>query len=405
MLRDNRAYLLAAVSVFLLCGLVRTSEAEVSGAYGMKVGAGSRLILGLDTGARYTSNFFRQRTDETSVIELVVRPSVLLLTDKGNLRYQLGADAQAGAADLPGNADDYIDGTVKGSFEWAPLTRHRFSGGASWRFDHDPFGTRRTEGSGLLGRRLDRWEQRGGNVVYHFGAPDATINLEGELGTYEREYQTNRASTQFLDHDVNTARGSLYYKISPKTRLVAEVIHAEVDYDAVAPGFVSRAGDVMRYRLGARWLATGKTTGDLRLGRVERDFDSSLQPEYDEFDWQATVIWEPRSRDRIRFSAGREPEESFINAARIIDHTFYDLSWRHDWTSLFNSTLRFGFDTLDFRGIDREDDVTLVSLDLEYKASRHWAVFADVSQRERDSNVDARDFDNTIVTTGIRLTY
>jgi polysaccharide biosynthesis protein VpsM len=406
MTRRIRFLMLATVwGGVMLGGFLSTTRAAESDTYGMKIGAGSRLILSLDTSTRYWSNYYFQEDDETSAFGLVVSPSALLTTDRGALRYQVGASAEAGAVDLEGDADDYVDGQVGGSFEWSPLTRHRLSGGASWRFDHDPFGTRRTEASGLMDRKLDRWEQQGANVVYHFGAPNATLNLETELSAFDREYQTNRDSTQFLDHDITALRGTVFYKISSKTSLLAEVIRAEIDYDNVQSGFPSRAGDLTRYRIGARWLATGKTTGTVKIGRLERNFDSSVQESLDEVDWEVAVLWEPRVRDRISFSTGRETEESYINAARIIDNQFYQLSWTHDWTGLLRSRVTYGFDDLDFRGINRQDDIQKLVLGLEYKPTRHWSLFGDISRRERDSSFVGRDYTDTAVTAGIRLTY
>jgi hypothetical protein len=110
-----------------------------------------------------------------------------------------------------------------------------------------------------------------------------------------------------------------------------------------------------------------------------------VQESLDEADWEVAVLWEPRVRDRISFSTGRETEESYLNAARIIDKQFYQLSWAHDWTGLLRSRVTYGFDDLDFRGINRQDDIQRLVLGLEYKPSRHWSVFGDISRRERDS--------------------
>jgi polysaccharide biosynthesis protein VpsM len=406
LLRTHGGAFAAIVAASVLAAIAGTSLAEEEEpTLGMKVGAGSRLLLSLATGMRYASNYYYQDTDEDSAIGLVVSPSALLVTDRGELRYQFSAVAEAGAFDLEGDADDYLDGVLSARFDWQPLTRHYFAGGVSWTSDHDAFGTRRTEAAGLLDRKLDRWEEKGANLVYRFGAAEARINLEGELGSYTREYTTNRDTTQFLDYDTDAARATAYYRISSKTRLLAEVILADIDYDSVLATQPTRAGEVTRYRLGAAWQATGKTKGDLRLGRVERDFDSNLQPDYDEFDWQVSVAWEPRARDRLFFDTGREPEESFLNDASVIDNRYYRMRWEHDWGPRLTTRLRYAFNTLDYRGIAREDDVQELSLGLEYKPTRRWSLFGEIAQQTRDSNLALRDYDNTVVSAGIRLTY
>lgn len=394
------AFLTAAV---LLVGV--TASAEEQGALGMKLGSGSRLLLSLDTALTYYDNYYYTPSNEETALGLVVKPAAELAIDRGQLRYSLSAGAEAGAFDLDGDNDDYLDTAVGGKFEWGPLTRHRFKGGIYRRDDHDPFGTRRTEGTASATAKLDEWRQIGGNLIYRFGAPQAKINLEGEVRTMDRDYNTNTSTTRFLDHDIDSLRGSVFYKISSKTSLVAEVISAEIDYDDVAPGFASRAGDLMRYRVGAIWFATGKTEGDVRIGKVAREFDSGVQRDYSEFDWQVGVTWSPRARDVLRLTTGREPEESYLNAAHIIDNQYVTLSWTHDWTSLLKSRVSYHFDDLDFRGINRQDDVQRLTFGVDYQPSRRWSVFGDLSFSERDSNVAARDFDSTVFMTGIRLNY
>lgn len=396
--------LMGACTVLLCLSGVSIAQEEPA-TLGMKVGAGSRLLLSLGTGMRYASNYYYQEDDEESAIGLVVSPSALLVTDRGELRYQLSATAEAGAFDLDGDADDYVDGVLSARFDWQPLTRHYLGGGVSWIHEHDPFGTRRTEASGLLDRKLDRWEEKGANLVYRFGAAEAPINLETEISHSEREYSTNRDFTQFLDHETTALRGTIYYRISSKTSLLAEVIGADIDYDDIFPGLPSRAGEVTRYRAGARWQATGKTRGEIKLGRIEREFDSSVQEDYEEFDWHLSLAWNPRERDRISFTTGREPEESFLNASSVIDTRFYRLRWEHDWSSRLVSNVDYSSSNLDFRGVEREDDIQELSFGLVYKPSSRWSLFGVMTQQERDSNQILRDYDNTIISAGIRLTY
>jgi hypothetical protein len=42
---------------------------------------------------------------------------------------------------------------------------------------------------------------------------------------------------------------------------------------------------------------------------------------------------------------------------------------------------------------------------LEYKPTRRWSLFGEIAQQTRDSNLALRDYDNTVVSAGIRLTY
>ncbi|MGH8453062.1 MAG: hypothetical protein ACRESW_00775, partial [Nevskiales bacterium] len=250
-------------------------SAEEQGALGIKLGPGSRLLLSMDSAVTYYDNYYYTPSNKESAIGLVVKPAAEVAVGRGQLNYSISAVADAAALNLEGDQDDYLDTALSGKFNWAPLTRHQFRGSIYRLDDHDPFGTRRTEGTASATARLDEWAQTGANLVYRFGAPQAKINLEGGIGTMDRSYSTNRSFTRFLDHDIDTLSGTVFYNVSSKTALVAEVIAADISYDDVAPGSISRAGDLTRYRVGAIWQATGNTSGDIRIGKVEREFDAA----------------------------------------------------------------------------------------------------------------------------------
>jgi hypothetical protein len=396
------SYTALLAAVVLSCVTV---SAEESGALGVKLGAGSRLLLSLDTGIAYYDNYYYQPDNEESAIGLLVKPSADIFVDRGELRYSVSAGAVMGAFDLEGDEDDYLDTSLDGKFDWSPLTRHRFKGGIYRLDDHDPFGTRRTEGTSSSTAKLDEWTQTGANLIYRFGAPEAKFNLEGEVRTMDREYTTNRDTTRFLDHDTDTLRGSVFYNLSSKTTLVAEIITADINYDDAPAFFPSRAGDLARYRVGAIWLPTGKTEADVRIGTVDREFDSDVQEDYSEFDWQIGVSWSPRPRDVLRLTTGREPEESYINAASLIDNQFATLTWTHDWTALLKTKVSYGYNDLDFRNTARQDELQSLAFGVDYMASRRWSVFGQLSLSERDSNVEVLDFETMVFTTGIRLNY
>lgn len=394
-------------ALLVLAGLamMALAHAEEEGALGMKVGAGSRLLLGLETGALYTNNAFYQEDDEESAVALVVKPTATLLLDRGSARWQFISALEAAGFNLEGDADDYVDGVVSGAFDWQPLTRHGLQGAASWAFDHDSFGTRRTEALGTTTSDLDEWEQKAANLVYRFGASEAKINLEGELLHSDREYTTNRAFTQFLDHDTTGVRGTAFYRISSKTQLLAEIIKLDIDYDHVTPGVPSRAGELVRYRVGAKWQATGNTVGDIRVGRIVREFDSAANDDFKEMDWRMSVSWTPRVRDKITITTGREPEESYLTAATLIDNQYFTAGWLHDWSSKVSTTARYRFNDLDYIGSDRQDDLNTYSFEIEYRPATRWSTFAELRQNNRDSNAILRDYEATSFLTGIRLTY
>ncbi len=411
--------LLAGVTAVSLAAI---AQEDTGAPVGIKLAPGVRAVALLDAEVAYTSNFFFQTDDEVSSTGVIFKPGLKIEGDKGDLVYDVGITGDIGKYDVRGDLDDYEDTAFEAGFKWDAATRHHFGARVIRLDDHDPFGTVRTESPNFAERDLDEWHQNQIDLTYRFGASDAKINVELGGGTRDKEYDTNRDFTRFLDVSVDEARAAVFYNLSSKTAVLADIIDRDISYDENVLGF-PRDGEEQRIRLGARWKATGKTIGDVRVGKVTREFDDPAARDFDETDWDASVTWSPRLQTQLSLRTGRASLESYRTDTRFIDNQFYILDWTQDWSSLFRTSLSYGRSDQAFIDSDRdpatpapdgerEDDIDTWTLLGTYRLSSSLQLRGGLSRSKRESNLldpvtrrQLADFENDVAFVGVRVLF
>ncbi|MGH8530094.1 MAG: outer membrane beta-barrel protein [Nevskiales bacterium] len=414
--------LLAGVTAVSLAAI---AQEDAGAPVGIKLAPGVRAVALLDADLAYTSNFFYQPDNEKSSVGVILKPGLKIEGDKGAFVYNLGLIGDIGKYDVRGDLDDYEDTRFDAGFTWDAATRHRFGARFIRLDDHDPFGTVRTESSAVGQRDLDEWHENQFDLTYRFGANDAKINVELGTGTRDREYDTNRGFTQFLDFSIDEVRAAVLYNLSSKTALLADIIDSDISYDENLVGF-PRDGEEQRIRAGVRWKATGKTIGDVRVGKVKREFDDPAARDFDETDYDASLTWSPRVQTQLSARIGRASLESYLVETRFIDNEFYILDWTQDWSSLFRTSLSYGrseqlfvdsaVDGSPAAGVqsigERQDEIDSWTLLGTYRLSSSLQLRGGLSRVERTSNLldpltqrQTADYDNDTAFIGVRVLF
>lgn len=360
-----------------------------------------RVELSLDLNSFYSDNYYYEPDGENEVTGFVAEPRLLLSRAGSRLRGELRAAAELGTFDLPGDVDDYIDTTYGGSLEWQPALAHQFGLSASLAEDHDAFGVDRTENAAVRDRDLDEWRGVRSELRHRYERSGSRFGLETRVAGFDKTYRTNRAATRFLDYDQAQGQVTALYRISPKTSVLADAVLMDTDFEVAT----DRSGTDRRYRLGLRWQATAKTTGDVRVGRVERDFDLGRFEDFEAVDWQATLGWQPDARNTIGLQSGRRAVESYVNGVGFIDSRYHTLDWTRDWSTRLSSRAAIDFAQLDFYGLERTDDLFSVGLTASYRASRLLSLIGGAKLGSRDSSRAVLDYDRSSAFLGLRAAY
>ncbi len=372
-------------------------------AVGVHLAPGLRGTAAVGFSTIYNSNYYLTENNAKSSFGLVLTPSVLLQRQASKLTYEVGAGMEATKyTNINEGPDGYVDGYINGKLNWAALTRHRFSFDYTTRYSHDPFGSFRTENGVNVAQGLDKWLQTGVNGSYRFGAPGALINLETAAGWLGRSYQTNRDQTELLDFHSWEARETAFFNVSSKTALLAEVLHSDTTYDTEAAGQPSRNYDTTHYRVGMHWIATGTTSGDLRVGRLRRDFDNPAKSSMNSLDWNATVTWAPLVYSTFTLQTGIQSQQSYLADVQLLQNRFAVLDWSHEFSYYFRTRVMYSHVNTAFIGSARVDRLDTFAVEGNYVLSRRWLGVAGASYSRRDSNEAGRDYGDSSVYMGIR---
>lgn len=397
------------ICVFMLCASATTwgASAASSGA-GFKIAPGVVLLPSFGLRAIYTNNFYYQRNGQPKkgVWGYQATPRLTLLGDEGRYSFRLDGGAKAATFSAPGDKDDFVDHSVNGEFGYSLTPRNSLSLVASHKRSHDDFGLDRTEATTpAAGLDLDKWTRYKAGAVYSFGAPGTRFGLNLGYNVVGKDYQTNRAGTagtRYLDYNTRTASVTGLYHYSGKTTFLANVRHTNIHIAHEFPGALKRSGYRNMYLVGVQWQATGKTSGDARVGYLQRESKDSRVDNFGKVAWEVGVNWSPIVRAQLRLETGRMPQVTYFFNSYFIDNRYYQLSLTYDWTARIQSIMRYRHTRQDFVGLPRADNLDQYWVTATYKLTRLWKLNVGVVGYYRDSDFSVVNFDRTYVHVGVQ---
>jgi hypothetical protein len=179
----------------------------------------------------------------------------------------------------------------------------------------------------------------------------------------------------------------------------------EIDYQhdrTLRPSLNSKE---YRYLFGVTWDTTAKTTGTVKVGYVQKEFDDSARGEFSDPSWDVDVRWSPRTYSHFDFRTARYPSET-NGGGDFVDNTSYSATWEHEWSDRIESQLGARYLEQDFRGstFNRNQDLTQYDFSLSYEMLRWLSWEAGVEVNARDSNIDQLVFDGNVYSISALMT-
>ncbi|MGQ0586157.1 MAG: outer membrane beta-barrel protein [Gammaproteobacteria bacterium] len=356
------------------------------------------------TGAFIDNFYYNTGTEpQESAMGVLVTPRASYKATKGRLDILAMLEGEFAEWDTEG-PDGYEDVRAGASTSWLATRRGRLDLRGGFERSHDPFGTNRTEDATVRDRELDLWHALQAGLLYHYGAPEATLNTETGLSIVRKTYQTNEADTRFLDFDATTFQYTVFYNVTAKTAVLFDFKRIDVQFDEPFGAVDGRSGNEYRVRTGLRWLATGKTSGDLRIGTYRRDFDQVAAGD-EGLDWEATLKWAPRARSLLELEAARNSQESYRSDTNVNITRATTLRWKQYWGVRLGSNLSATHANTEFVGLGRKDTLYNVRLGLDYMLTRSLSAVMSADSFTRTSNVPNDEFDRFSLYAGVRLEY
>jgi hypothetical protein len=336
--------------------------------------------------AGYDDNLFLSSRNERSSSLYIVSPGFKIDARSPSSVFQLTHQSQFGQY-TSSEDDNYQDHTTRAQLDMA------FSGRAFWRVGYDYLRAHDPRGSTDRGfsARPDKYELRNPNTTFAFGAPGAQGRVELYYSDGHKKYLNNRETTFLSDRDTAEYGGAFYWRVMPKTYVLAEVRQTDISYEASISPF---SGEERRYYAGVSWEATAATTGTLKVGRMEKKFDSLL-PSYTGNSWEGIITWAPRTYSTFDFYTARQTTESTGLGNFIITET-YGANWNHAWNSVVTTGVTLRYTRDEYQGFNRSDEKKLLGLRVGYRFRRWLTLGAEYSYTQRDSNLPQFEFDKNL---------
>lgn len=359
------------------------------------------LVPTVKTDLKHTDNMFLSDTNEVSSNLWIISPRVEAKADNGNSSLTLVG--QVDEANYSATSeDDYTD--------WlASAAGHiGMSGNSSVDLTASYFRTREMRGSGFsqggfLPTTPDRYEDTNYGASYQLGTNETFGRLVLSAVSYDKSYMNNRFTTQFRDREDMDLNGTLYLNMSDRTAILFQYLDRDVDY-VTDPLAVIGSPDSLDstetyYYAGVSWQATGKTTGTIKVGNGEKEFDDADRLTTDSSSWEAGILWEPLSYSAVNLTASRKYDEATGVGNALLSRR-YGLDWQHGWSDTLKSTVNYNRSNDDYIGSTRADTLKAAGVRLDYSVQRWLDLYFLVSRDERESNFGNFNYKQNLTAVG-----
>ena len=333
----------------------------------------------------------------------MIKPGILAEIVYGDSLYSLNAKLSDGTySDGLAKDDDYTDYIIAADADIALNQNNKIMLGASISENHEDRGEGITQGI-IASATPVEFDQDIFSAGYRLGNDDSMLSVELGAGRFDKEYTNFKAFSAIRSYKKDDYGLTVYYELASKTALLAGYNTASFEYDVTPSAARNLDSDEDRIFIGAVWEATGTTTGTVKIGQVDKKFDSASRDNFSGTTWLAQVDWTPFKQTVMRVYSAQQPRETNFGNGNFIDSTITRAIWTQDWTGLISTTANYGVGDDDYEGTNRSDDVSNYGISLDYKFRRWLSIGVAYDFDDRDSNINALDFERNSYSLNVSL--
>ena len=347
----------------------------------------------LGVGIGYNDNLTGVPDDRIRSGFVVVSPRVRVDAKSGGDTYALTFDGNFGKY-FSSSANDFTEAALVARSSNQFTARADLEASAFYIVNQDPGGSVDRPFTGTP----DRWHGGGVFATFGFGAAAAQGRLELDAGGTDKRYVNNREFTQAFDVSTWHAGARFFYRVAPKTRLLAEIRYTAYDYQT-SPLDSSE----QRYLLGATWDFTALTSGTVKAGYITKKFKQEGVDGYAGPTGEVALRWQPRTYSTVEGVGLYAPADSTGTGVFTID-TSIGARWEHYWKSFFMTRVYATYVNSDLEGASRTDHIGRVGIGAYFDIRSWLRIGADYSYDNRNSNVPGFDFSRSVILLTIAAT-
>ncbi|MBI3147051.1 MAG: outer membrane beta-barrel protein [Betaproteobacteria bacterium] len=286
------------------------------------------------------------------------------------------------------SADNYRDHQLSGAADLVFGSRIGLKLNTEYLKRHDPRGST----DRAISDTPDQWHASALAGEFRYGAKDAQGRVEVAAGLAQKRYDNNRDVTEFGDLNTGFFSGTFYYRVAPKTSLLFQASHTDLDYRSDAALLDNRE---RRYLTGVTWDVTAKTSGTVKLGLLQKDFKDASRTDFSGFSWEAAGRWSPLTYSHLDLTTSRAATDASGLGNYIVTRQF-TARWTHDWSSRVTTEAGAALANDRYNGVERSDQRSNFGLKLRYKFQRWLRLGAEYDYARRDSSVDSYDYNRNL---------
>lgn len=326
----------------------------------------------------YNDNFLYRENNEKSSRITSVNPNFVLEGEQENATYQLNYGLDRGIYHSSSD-DNYLDHSLAAVVNLIGNSRNRVNLNAGYDKGHEARGEE-TGGSFSITNKPLEFDLKTLGAIYTYGGLRAKGRIELQGQYIDQKYTNFRNITETRDYSEIGVGATFFYRATSKTSALIEVTRSNIDYD-----FSNRDNTNTRALVGLAWDANAKTTGIVRVGWSELEYDDSALQGTGDVTWDGTIIWNPKTYSTFTVTFGQEFANANTNDL-FIDTESFGVNWSHFWNDRLESTVELETLIEDYSDSPRKDTTNNFTIGLNYGIKRWLNLGIAYTLDDRDSN-------------------
>lgn len=347
----------------------------------------------LDLRTFYTDNLWLTDKQKKQTWAAVVTPRVQAWLQNGPNDYSLQLEVKDSSY-ASSHDDDYTDYTATLDVHQEFTARNTLNLFGQYYDGHEDRGAGFIEGDlSLLTDKPVEYVRSTAGGDYTYGNTESRGRVRLDTRADNFDYQNFRNFTRYFDRLEAQFGATFFWKIAPRTDALLQVRTIANDYERKNPSDPagSLTSDEMNYLVGVAWEATARTSGHIKVGWYDRDYDSAARQDKDGFLWEVGVTYQPRSYSEVSLKSRRYYQET-NGLGNGINTLEASVAWDHDWNSRSSTGLRLNYANDDYEGSVRKDNTYTAEARYDY-AFRRWIDLGVGYRYEyRDSDIPSFDY-------------
>lgn len=244
----------------------------------------------------------------------------------------------------------------------------------------------------------------GAGAALQYGAAESTLQAIGSVDLQNRAYDDTALGT---DSTGLTYGGELRWKVRPKTSAVLKLETEQIDYEPEL--FLS--GQRTSGSIGVTWQALSKTTGEVFVGRTQRNYDDTGLDDTSISTAELDVTWNPADFSRLVLSHSRQLRDALDgDGFASIESVSTTLEWNHFLTDILSFTAEAGVTTDDYLQPSntqngRTDDIENYALRIQRELSDRSSLQFSVQREDKTSTLANSEYVQDIVFVRYDVTF